>query len=148
MSAPMNETTPASRFRLGRIARFFSELRRRKVNRVAGAYAIVGWLVIQIGSNTFEALHLPPWALTLVIVLTALGFPIALVIAWSVELTPSGIRAEQAALPEPAPSPVLPNSSGTARGALAAQPLPRRSRAVAPEAVSTPAPAGAVPPAT
>ncbi len=85
------------RLRFESFSRFYAELRRRKVVKVAAAYAIVGWLVIQIGSNTFAALHLPDWALTLVIVLTALGFPIALVIAWSVELTPVGLRAEQPA---------------------------------------------------
>ena len=83
--------------------RFARELRRRKVIKVAGVYAIVGWLVIQIATQTFPALRLPDWATTLVVVLTMLGFPIALVLAWALELTPGGIRTEQA--PQTAPGP-------------------------------------------
>ena len=83
-----------AKLRLTAFSRFYAELRRRKVFKVAAAYAIVGWLIIQIGANTFPALHLPDWSLTLVIVLTVLGLPIALVLAWTVELTPAGIRAE------------------------------------------------------
>ena len=60
--------------------RFFRELRRRKVIKVAGIYAIVAWILIQIATNTFPALHLPAWAITLVVVLMILGFPIAVVL--------------------------------------------------------------------
>jgi adenylate cyclase len=74
--------------------RFFSELRRRKVFRVAAGYAIVGWLIIQVAASTFPALHLPAWAMTLVVVLTILGFPIALVLAWSLEFKTDGIKPE------------------------------------------------------
>jgi adenylate cyclase len=81
--------------------RFFRELRRRKVIKLAAVYAIVAWLVIQIAANTFPALHLPNWAITLVIVLTVLGFPIAVVLAWSLELTPAGVRPERATEPLP-----------------------------------------------
>ncbi len=84
--------------------RFFRELRRRKVIRVAGVYAIVAWVVIQISTNTFPALHLPAWAITLVVVLAILGFPIAVALSWALELTPTGIRAEQALLPPSAPT--------------------------------------------
>ncbi len=77
--------------------RFFRELRRRKVIKVAGVYAIVAWVMIQIATNTFPALHLPNWAITLVVVLTILGFPIAVVLAWALEITPAGVRPERAA---------------------------------------------------
>jgi CheY-like chemotaxis protein/signal transduction histidine kinase len=82
------------RFAAGR--RFFSELRRRKVIKVAGVYAVVAWLLIQIATQTFPVLHLPEWTATLVVILTILGFPIAVVLAWALEMTPSGVRAEQA----------------------------------------------------
>ncbi len=143
----MNGTARSPKFNMQAISRFFGELRRRKVIKVAAAYAIVSWLVIQIGSNTFEALHLPPWALTLVIVLTALGFPIALVIAWSVELTPSGIRAEQPPLAVgPAEPPRgLPDSTRPSRSTLVSQRAPRRSRVGALELESEEAPAESLP---
>ena len=74
--------------------RFFRELKRRKVIRVATVYAIVAGVMAEVGSNTFSALHLPDWTLTLVLVLLILGFPIAIVLAWALEITPTGIRAE------------------------------------------------------
>lgn len=69
---------------------FFTELKRRKVFRVAGVYAIVAWLIIQIGESTFEALHLPPWALTFIIILLFAGFPIAIIFAWIFDRSPEG----------------------------------------------------------
>jgi tetratricopeptide (TPR) repeat protein len=77
---------------MARSSRFFSELRRRQVFKVAAAYAVVGWLVIQFADTVFPALHLPGWTTTLVVVLTLLGFPPALVLAWAYELTPEGVR--------------------------------------------------------
>lgn len=70
---------------------FFAELKRRNVYKVAVAYAIVGWLLIQISTSTFPVLEIPNWAIKLVIALVLLGFPIALVLAWAFELTPEGI---------------------------------------------------------
>ena len=67
--------------------RFFSELKRRNVYKVAVAYAIVGWLLVQIATQVFPFLEIPTWVVRLVIVLVAAGFPIALVIAWAFELT-------------------------------------------------------------
>ncbi|HLC13279.1 MAG TPA: tetratricopeptide repeat protein [Chthoniobacterales bacterium] len=72
--------------------RFFSELKRRNVYKVAVAYAIVGWLLVQIATQVFPFLEIPTWVVRLVIVLVAAGFPIALVIAWAFELTPEGIK--------------------------------------------------------
>jgi TolB-like protein/Tfp pilus assembly protein PilF len=71
---------------------FFGELKRRNVYKVAVAYAVVGWLLIQVATQVFPFLDIPNWAIRLVILVTALGFPIALIIAWAFELTPEGIR--------------------------------------------------------
>ncbi|HEX8077437.1 MAG TPA: hypothetical protein VF511_06445 [Chthoniobacterales bacterium] len=71
---------------------FFGELRRRNVYRVAAAYAVVAWLIIQITTATFPHLEIPAWCVRLVIVLLALGFPVAMVLAWAYELTPEGIK--------------------------------------------------------
>src|SRR5216117_1230200 len=71
---------------------FFGELKRRNVYKVAVAYAIVGWLVVQIATQVFPFLEIPNWIVRLVIVLVAIGFPIALVIAWAFELTPEGLK--------------------------------------------------------
>jgi adenylate cyclase len=69
---------------------FAAELRRRRVFRAAAIYLVVAWVIIQIGEATFPSLALPEWALRLVIVMVALGFPIALVLAWAYDLTPAG----------------------------------------------------------
>jgi TolB-like protein/Tfp pilus assembly protein PilF len=71
---------------------FFSELKRRNVYKVAVAYAIVGWLLIQVATQVFPFLEIPNWIIRLVIALVAIGFPIALIIAWAFELTPQGIK--------------------------------------------------------
>lgn len=70
---------------------FFGELKRRNVYKVAVAYAVVGWLLIQVATQVFPFLEIPNWAIRLVIVVTAVGFPLALVIAWAFELTPEGV---------------------------------------------------------
>src|ERR1700687_6440527 len=71
---------------------FFSELKRRNVYKVAVAYAVVGWLLAQIATQIFPFLEIPNWVVRLVIALVAIGFPIALVIAWAFELTPEGLK--------------------------------------------------------
>jgi TolB-like protein/Tfp pilus assembly protein PilF len=78
---------------------FFSELRRRNIYRVAAAYAVVSWLIIQIATSTFPVLEIPSWCVRLVIVLLVLGFPIALVLAWAYELTPEGIKRTEGVAP-------------------------------------------------
>jgi TolB-like protein/Tfp pilus assembly protein PilF len=70
----------------------FGELRRRNVYKVAIAYAIVGWLLIQIAASTFPFLQIPNWGTRLVIGLVILAFPIALILAWAFEMTPTGIE--------------------------------------------------------
>ena len=75
-----------------KLGSFFAELKRRNVYKVAVAYAVVGWLLIQVATQTFPFLEIPNWAIRLVIMLVAIGLPIALVLAWAFELTPGGIR--------------------------------------------------------
>src|SRR5437660_1887944 len=80
---------------------FFAELRRRNVYKVAVAYAVVGWVIAQIATQIFPFLEIPNWIVRLVIILIAIGFPTALVIAWAFEATPEGIKrtAVAAAMP-------------------------------------------------
>jgi TolB-like protein/lipoprotein NlpI len=75
-----------------KINNFFAELKRRNVYKVAVAYAVAGWLIAQIATQIFPFLEIPNWVVRLVIVLIAIGFPIALVIAWAFEATPEGIK--------------------------------------------------------
>lgn len=84
--------------------KYFEEIKRRKVGRVVVAYLIVGWLLIQIAETTFEPMGLPAWTLTLVIVLTMLGLPLAAVLAWAFDITASGIE-RTAAMPAAAAAP-------------------------------------------
>ena len=74
---------------------FFSELRDRKVFRVAIVYLVAGWLVMQIADVMFPALGLPPWSITLVAALSIVGFPIALVLSWAYEAGPDGIYRDK-----------------------------------------------------
>src|SRR3984893_5360809 len=74
------------------LSNFFNELKRRNVYKVAVAYAIVGWLLVQVATQVFPFLEIPNWVIRLVIALVAIGCPIALVIAWAFELTPEGIK--------------------------------------------------------
>ena len=76
---------------------FFVELKRRNVYKVAVAYAVVAWLLIQIATQVFPFLEIPNWVVRLVIAVVAIGFPIALVIAWAFELTPEGIKRTEVA---------------------------------------------------
>jgi TolB-like protein/Tfp pilus assembly protein PilF len=76
---------------------FFGELKRRNVYKVAVAYAVVGWLFIQVATQVFPFLEISNWAIRLVIFVTALGFPVALIIAWAFELTPEGVKRTEAA---------------------------------------------------
>src|SRR5881397_1783861 len=71
---------------------FFGELKRRNVYKVAVAYAIVGWLLIQVATQVFPFLEIPNWVVRLVIALVVIGFPVAVLIAWAFEATPEGIK--------------------------------------------------------
>ena len=89
--------------------KFFAELQRRKVYRVAVAYAVVGWLLIQIATQVSPFLEIPAWVVRLVIVLLALGFPVALLLSWAFDLTSKGvIRTDDIEPPKviPAAAPV------------------------------------------
>jgi len=89
------------------ISQFFAELKRRKVTRVAVVYALVGIAIIEGAQLIFEALELPQVAWQILTILVLLGFPVALVLAWAVDLTPTGIErtsssveVEEGALPD------------------------------------------------
>src|SRR5439155_2681880 len=71
---------------------FFGELKRRNVYKVAIACAVIAWLLMQIATQVFPFLEIPNWAIRLVIMLLAIGFPVALIVAWAFELTPEGIK--------------------------------------------------------
>src|SRR5256886_3802409 len=71
---------------------FFAELKRRNVYKVAVAYAVVGWLLVQVTTQVFPIFEIPNWALRLIVLAIIIGFPIALVIAWAFELTPEGLK--------------------------------------------------------
>src|SRR5437588_11094961 len=71
---------------------FFAELKRRNVYKVAIAYAVVAWLLMQVASQIFPFFEIPNWAVRLVVLLLVIGFPVALILAWAFELTPEGIK--------------------------------------------------------
>jgi TolB-like protein/Flp pilus assembly protein TadD len=73
---------------------FVSELRRRNVYKVAVAYAVVSWLLIQVATQVFPFFEIPNWAVRLVVLLLILGFPVALILSWAFEITPEGIKRE------------------------------------------------------
>src|SRR5438552_3443378 len=72
--------------------KFFGELKRRNVYKVAIAYAVVALVLIQIATQVFPFFEIPNWAVRLVVLLLIIGFPIALIIAWAFELTPEGLK--------------------------------------------------------
>ena len=69
---------------------FFEELKRRKVFRVAATYAVVAWILMQIGEVTFPALNIPEWVMSTLVVVLLAGFPIAVIFAWIFDKTPQG----------------------------------------------------------
>src|SRR6266704_4879003 len=76
---------------------FFAELKRRHVYKVAIAYAVVAWLLMQIASQIFPFFAIPSWAVRLVVLLLVIGFPVAVILAWAFELTPEGIKRAETA---------------------------------------------------
>ena len=95
-------------------ATFLTELRRRKVYRVAVAYAIVAWLLIQAASILFPTFEAPTWVMKVFVSAVILGFPVALILAWAFELTPEGIRRSEEAEPRASKTSRRPRAS-TAR---------------------------------
>jgi TolB-like protein len=85
---------------------FISELKRRRVFRVTGIYAIVAWIVVQVAATTFPVLLLPDWTVRFVVALFLLGLPVVVVLAWLFDITPEGIeRTQQAGKPDATPPP-------------------------------------------
>src|SRR4051812_15517508 len=73
---------------------FFSELKRRRVYNVAVGYVVVAWLFIQVATQVFPFFSIPNWVVRLIVLLTVIGFPIAVVCAWAFEITSEGIKLE------------------------------------------------------
>ena len=73
---------------------FFAELKRRNVYKVAVAYAVVSWLLIQAASILFPTFEAPLWVMKVFVAVLVLGFPIALIFSWAFEITPEGIKRE------------------------------------------------------
>ena len=107
---------PATRSILARVLALIAELRRRSVLKVLGAYLVGMWIVLQVAETTFEPLHLPGWWMTALTILTVLGVPIVVVLAWSYEITSGGVVLDD-------------GGRGSVR-------LPRARRSVAPAAVA------------
>src|ERR1700694_2264809 len=77
-----------------KIDNFFSELKRRNVYKVAVAYAVVSWLLLQAASIFLPAFDAPPWVMKIFIIVIIFGFPVALIFSWAFEITPEGIKLE------------------------------------------------------
>src|SRR3984893_3287027 len=77
-----------------KIDNFFAELKRRNVYKVAAAYAVVAWLLLQAASIFFPAFDAPPWVMKIFIIVIIFGFPVALIFSWAFEITPEGIKLE------------------------------------------------------
>jgi len=77
-----------------KIDNFFAELKRRNVYKVAVAYLVVSWLLIQAGSIFFPAFDAPAWVMRTFIIVVIFGFPVALIFSWAFEITPEGIKLE------------------------------------------------------
>jgi eukaryotic-like serine/threonine-protein kinase len=84
------------------ISRFFGELKRRRVIRVAIAYAVVGWIIIQVSATVVPYLRLPDLLVTGIILVVALGLPLALVVSWVYDITPDGVLRTPSIAAEPA----------------------------------------------
>jgi adenylate cyclase len=79
----------------------FTELKRRNVFRVAAAYAVVAWLIVQVGDVAADNLGFPDWFMPMLFVLLGLGFPVALLLSWAFELTPEGMKLTESTADEP-----------------------------------------------
>ncbi|MFT5805074.1 MAG: adenylate cyclase [Candidatus Paceibacteria bacterium] len=85
-----------------RLAAAFDEAKRRKVFQAGATYAVVAWILLQMAEVTFEPLHFPAWALTLLVVLVIVGFPLAMVLAWFFDLTLHGLIKDTGSWMQPA----------------------------------------------
>jgi adenylate cyclase len=109
---------------------FIAELRRRRVIRVVILYAVVGWVIIEVASTIIPGLNLPEWAVTLIITLVALGFPLAVIMAWAFDVGPDGVHRTP-------PLVTNGNSGEPVRRATAAPQSPQAVPPVQPGAVQT-----------
>ena len=98
------------------LSRFYQELKQRKVIRVGVAYAVVAWVLVEIGSVMFPALLLPDWSVRLLIAFVIVGFPVAVVLAWAVELTPEGPRPDKGAQQDTQDTRTVPAAAGGEAG--------------------------------
>lgn len=81
----------------------FVELKRRNVYKIAVAYVVIAWLVVQVATQVFPFFEIPNWAVRLVVLVAIIGFPIALLIAWASEVTPQGAKRTDDAVEAPKP---------------------------------------------
>jgi TolB-like protein len=95
---------PSAPFRGAAVKQFFVELKRRKVYRVAVAYVVVAWVLIQVATQVFPFFEIPNWIVRLVVLALVLGFPVALLLSWAYDITPSGIKRTEDAAPAPVAS--------------------------------------------
>src|SRR4030081_2032618 len=86
---------------------FFAELRRRNVYKVAVAYAVISWLLIQAASILLPTFEAPAWVMKAVVVFLALGFAVSVFVAWAFEMTPQGIKRTE----DVSPNEVIPQWS-------------------------------------
>jgi len=105
------------------MANFLAELKRRHIYRIGAAYVLVAWVLLQVVNNVAPALNLPNWALSLVLVLLAVGFPIALIFAWAFDL-----KAAPASVDGQGSSPAARLKSAHTRDALPAARSPQTAR--------------------
>lgn len=78
-----------------KVDNFFAELKRRNVYKVAVAYAVIAWLLIQAASILFPTFDAPPWVMKVLVAVIVIGFPLALSLSWAFEITPEGIKREE-----------------------------------------------------
>ena len=76
------------------MGKLLEELKRRKVFRIAGVYAVVGWVLAQVAAFAVETFAAPQWVQQIFVVFLILGFPLALILAWAYEVTPGGVKAD------------------------------------------------------
>jgi len=79
---------------MGQPVRLFDELKRRNVFRVGSAYVVAGWLILQVADVILNNLDLPSWIFPLLLISLAVGFPLALLLAWHYEFTPEGVKKD------------------------------------------------------
>ena len=97
--ALLHPTDDRTSSRSAALRNFFAELKRRKVYRVAVAYVVVAWVLIQVATQVFPFFEIPNWTVRLVIAVLVLGFPVAAILAWAYDITPSGIKRTEDAAP-------------------------------------------------